>query len=76
MACDLHAPLSSTPDAVATEVGSLLGLPGVVGTGPVFPLLRLPLAISFRRTALRNLPSFGVTMSFPRTHDPSLPCYT
>ena len=58
------------------KFGSLLGLPSGVGSETVFPRPRLPLATVFRPTAVRSLPSSGVTMFFPRTRDPFLPCYT
>ena len=58
MACDLHVPSSLAPDAAATEVGSLLGLPSGVGTEPVFPRPRLPLTSSFHRTAFAESAEF------------------
>jgi len=58
MVCNLHAPSSSSPDAAATEVGSLLGLPGGVGTEPVFPRPRLPLTTGFHRTAFAESAEF------------------
>jgi len=65
MACDLHVLSSSAPDAAATEVGSFLGLPGVVGTEPVLPRPRLPLATGFRRTAFAESAVFRRDYVFP-----------
>jgi len=58
MACDLHTLSSSAPDAAATEVGSLLGLPGGDGTEPNFPQPRLPLATGFHRTVFAESAEF------------------